>query len=69
MTKLNPLLSSNVNDNMRKFTGQNREKILDIFFIKAPQNYSFNLNYLIIPNNHSDHYPILYDFMPMRIVT
>jgi len=70
MTKLNPLLSIKkpVPANRDKITGQNVGAILDIFFISGPTNYNYNPDYLIIPDNHSDHYPIIYDFMPMKIL-
>jgi endonuclease/exonuclease/phosphatase family metal-dependent hydrolase len=68
MRRLNPLLSLSIEDKKKKMTGQNLEKIIDIFFISGPSDYNYNPDYLIIPNNHSDHYPILYDFMPMKIV-
>jgi hypothetical protein len=65
MTKLNPQLLSKDTDNKKLFTAQNTQKILDMFFIAGPSNYQYNQIYDIIPDSNSDHYPILYDFIPL----
>ena len=68
MKNLNPILSSDVGDNMDLYSAQNTERVLDMFFIGLPSNYECNMNYYIIPDNNSDHYPILLDFLPYPIV-
>jgi endonuclease/exonuclease/phosphatase family metal-dependent hydrolase len=68
MKILNPLLSLENDDGKPKITGQNFQQLLDFFFISGPPDYNYNNNYLIIPNNHSDHYPILYDFVPLKLL-